>query len=158
MDAEPTGMVLEHAVLPIRPGQEAAFEAAMRTAQPLIAGMPGFGWISVSRGVEDPSRYLLLVAWESVEAHEQGFRRSPEYQRWQDLLHGFYHPFPTVEHFVPLESALGPAGEGRQDVPAHQAAERPDQPPVGAEAPPGGGVGRLAEGDRLDQGPLPGDG
>jgi hypothetical protein len=31
-----------------------------------------------------------------------GFRSSPEYQRWRALLHRFYDPYPTVEHFSPL--------------------------------------------------------
>ena len=38
--------------------------------------------------------------WESVEAHAVGFRGSPEYGRWRELLHGFYDPFPVVEHFA----------------------------------------------------------
>ena len=52
-----------------------------------------------------PSAYLLLVHWESVEAHEQGFRGSPEYERWRALLHGFYEPFPVVEHFAEVARA-----------------------------------------------------
>ncbi len=96
-------MILEHALLPVRPGREEEFEAALRLARPLIAGMPGFRRITVSRGVESPSTYLLLVEWDSVEAHQTGFRGSPEYGRWRELLHRFYHPFPTVEHFAPLD-------------------------------------------------------
>ena len=58
-------------------------------------------WISIAhldRGIEQPSRYLLLSQWARVEDHTEGFRRSPEYDRWQELLHHFYDPFPTVEH------------------------------------------------------------
>ena len=95
-------MILEHAVLPVRPGQEADFEAAIRVARPLIAAIPGFRGISVSRGVENPSTYLLVVEWDSVHAHETGFRGSPQYQEWKRLLHRFYDPFPVVEHFAPL--------------------------------------------------------
>jgi heme-degrading monooxygenase HmoA len=93
-------MIREHAVLPVIPGQEQAFEAALQEALPLIAGSPGFVRLSVSRGVESPSSYLLLVEWESLEAHTEGFRGSPEYQQWRDLLHHFYDPFPVVEHFA----------------------------------------------------------
>jgi heme-degrading monooxygenase HmoA len=46
-----------------------------------------------------PSRYLLLVSWERLEDHTEGFRKSPEYEEWRRLLHHFYDPFPTVEHF-----------------------------------------------------------
>lgn len=95
-------MILEHAVLPVRPGQEADFESAIRAGLHLIAAIPGFRGISVSRGVENPSTYLLVVEWESVQAHETGFRGAPQYQEWKRLLHRFYDPFPVVEHFAPL--------------------------------------------------------
>lgn len=93
-------MILEHAILPVVPGREADFEAAFAEAQAIIAGMPGFVDLRLSRSIETPNEYLLLVHWESVEAHEVGFRGSPEYGRWRELLHGFYEPFPVVEHFV----------------------------------------------------------
>ena len=93
-------VILEHAILPVTPGREAEFEAALAEATPIIAGMPGFVDLQVSRSIETPNEYLLLVRWESVEAHAVGFRGSPEYGRWRALLHGFYDPFPVVEHFA----------------------------------------------------------
>lgn len=93
-------VILEHAILPVIPGREAAFEAAFAEAAPIIAGMPGFIDLRLSRSIETPNEFLLLVQWESVEAHEVGFRGSPEYGRWRELLHGFYEPFPVVEHFA----------------------------------------------------------
>jgi heme-degrading monooxygenase HmoA len=99
-------MILEHAVLPVTPGREADFEAAFAEAKTIIAGMPGFIDVSLSRGIESRSEYLLLVHWESVEAHEQGFRESPEYVRWRELLHHFYDPFPVVEHFAEVARVI----------------------------------------------------
>lgn len=93
-------MVLEHAILPVRPGMEAAFEAAFAQARPLISGKLGFVSLSVSRSVESPNLYLLLVEWDSIEAHTEGFRGSEEYAQWRALLHHFYDPFPVVEHFL----------------------------------------------------------
>jgi heme-degrading monooxygenase HmoA len=96
-------MILEHALLPVRPGSEARFEAAFREARPLISRQRGFLGLSISRSIESPNHYLLLVEWESAEAHTEGFRGSPEYQTWKKLLHPFYEPFPVVEHFVGIE-------------------------------------------------------
>ncbi|MDQ4503415.1 antibiotic biosynthesis monooxygenase [Sinomonas sp. ASV322] len=96
-------MVLEHAILPVRPGSETEFEAAFRTARPLISAQPGFRSLSLSRSVESPNLYLLLVEWDSVEAHTEGFRRSDEYESWKALLHHFYDPFPNVEHFTTVD-------------------------------------------------------
>lgn len=98
-------MILEHAILPVVPGREAEFESAFDEAKAIIASMPGFVDLSLSRSIETPNEYVLLVHWESVEAHERGFRGSPEYQQWRALLHGFYEPFPVVEHFALVHSA-----------------------------------------------------
>lgn len=94
---------MEHGVLPIRPGSEAEFEAAFAQARPLIAAQPGFLGISMSRSVESPDLYLLLVQWESVEAHTEGFRKSPEFGQWRELLHHFYASPPVIEHFVGID-------------------------------------------------------
>lgn len=93
-------MILESAILNVKAGQSAEFEAAFATASPLIASMPGYVRHELQRCLETPDRYLLLVWWETLEAHTVGFRGSPEYQQWRALLHHFYDPFPTVEHFV----------------------------------------------------------
>lgn len=93
-------MILEHALLPVAPGGEADFERAFAIARPLIAQQPGCRSVALHRSIETPNEYVLLVEWDDVEAHTQGFRRSPEYERWRELLHRFYDPFPVVEHFV----------------------------------------------------------
>jgi heme-degrading monooxygenase HmoA len=96
-------VIVEHAVLPVRPGREAEFEAAFSEAQSIVAGMPGFGSLTLSRCIEAPSTYLLLIEWERLEDHTVGFRGSAGYQEWRQLLHHFYDPFPTVEHFQTVE-------------------------------------------------------
>ncbi|MEZ0382405.1 antibiotic biosynthesis monooxygenase [Mycobacterium sp. pW045] len=96
-------MIVEHGVLPIHPGSEADFEAAFAKARPLIAAQPGFLGISMSRSIESPNLYLLLVQWESVAAHTEGFRKSPEFAQWRALLHDFYASPPVIEHFVDIE-------------------------------------------------------
>ena len=95
-------MILEHAVLDVVPGQEARFEAAFGEAKAIISSMPGFVSLRLDRCIETPGRYLLLVEWERLEDHTQGFRGSAEYERWRALLHEFYDPFPEVDHYRPL--------------------------------------------------------
>ena len=92
-------MILESAQLQIRPGQEAGFESAFREAQAIISSMPGYRGHELKRCIERAGQYALLVRWESVEAHEIGFRQSAQYQDWKRLLHHFYDPFPTVLHY-----------------------------------------------------------
>lgn len=95
--------MLEVAVLNVRPGEEADFETAFRLASPLIASMQGYLSHELRHSVENGSRYLLLVQWETLEYHTVGFRGSPEYQEWKRLLHHFYDPFPLVEHYEEID-------------------------------------------------------
>jgi heme-degrading monooxygenase HmoA len=92
-------VITEQATLDVTPGREAEFESAFAEAKAIIASMPGFQSLKLHRCIEMPSRYLLLVSWDRLEDHTEGFRMSPEYQEWRRLLHHFYDPFPTVEHF-----------------------------------------------------------
>jgi len=93
-------MVLEVAVLPVRAGQEKAFEETFAKAQPIIISMPGYVSHKLHKGVEAPAKYMLLVEWQKIEDHTVGFRQSAEYQEWRRLLHHFYDPAPIVEHFT----------------------------------------------------------
>ena len=92
-------MILEVAILKVRPGAGDAFESAFRKASAIIAAMPGHVSHELRRCLEDSNQYLLLVHWQRLEDHTVGFRQSAEYQRWRALLHHFYDPFPTVEHY-----------------------------------------------------------
>lgn len=100
-------MILEIAMLHVRSGQGPSFEAAFAEAQSLIAAMPGYLGHELQRCLEVADKYVLLVRWRSVEDHEQGFRRSPQYQEWKRLLHHFYEPFPVVEHYALVEPGRG---------------------------------------------------
>jgi heme-degrading monooxygenase HmoA len=95
-------VVLEVAILDVRPDATAEFEAAFVQASPIIAEMRGYRGHELQRCVEQPARYILLVRWERLEDHTIGFRQSAAYQQWRALLHHFYDPFPTVEHYEPV--------------------------------------------------------
>jgi len=103
-------MILESAVLDVKPGQEQDFEAAFARARAIIARARGHVWHELRRSIERPGRYLLLVRWRTLEDHVEGFRKSADYQEWKRLLHHFYDPFPTVEHYEVLSR------NGRSDV------------------------------------------
>jgi heme-degrading monooxygenase HmoA len=102
-----TAVILEVAPLRIRAGQAEAFEQACREAQRIISSTPGYISHELQRCLERPNEYVLLVRWESVDAHEKGFRRSAGYQQWKALLHHFYDPFPTVLHLEAVEGTSG---------------------------------------------------
>lgn len=92
-------MILEVAILNVKVGETAAFETAFSQAQSIIARMPGYVEHELQKCVEKPNQYILLVRWQTLTDHTIGFRQSAEYQQWKALLHHFYEPFPTVEHY-----------------------------------------------------------
>jgi heme-degrading monooxygenase HmoA len=83
-----------------------AFEGAFSRASSIISAMSGYISHELRRCIEQPDRYILLVEWASLEAHTVGFRGSSEYQEWKRLLHHFYDPFPTVEHYAALSPSV----------------------------------------------------
>lgn len=92
-------MILEVAVLNIIEGGQLDFENAFKQAQVIISGMNGYISHELQKCIENDHQYILLVKWETLEAHTVGFRGSSEYQEWKALLHHFYDPFPVVEHY-----------------------------------------------------------
>ncbi|WP_299492172.1 antibiotic biosynthesis monooxygenase [Acaryochloris sp. IP29b_bin.137] len=92
-------MILEVAILDVIPGQEPQFHADFQQAQQIISAMPGYIEHELQRCLEKPSRHLLLVRWQTLDDHVEGFRKSAEYQQWKQLLHNYYQPFPVVEHY-----------------------------------------------------------
>ena len=95
-------MILELAILDVRHGESQRFEDAFARAKSIISAAPGFDHLELRRCVEEPNRYVLLVGWDRLEDHTEGFRSSEAYKRWRDLLHHFYDPFPVVEHYEPV--------------------------------------------------------
>ena len=98
-------MVLELAILNVAKDQTDEFEKAFAEARSIISSMPGFVSLELGRDLKQSNRYVLLVRWQSLEDHTIGFRQSPEYESWKSLLHDFYEPFPSVEHFEPILKA-----------------------------------------------------
>ncbi|MGW0175941.1 antibiotic biosynthesis monooxygenase family protein [Rhodococcus sp. NPDC003322] len=99
------GVIIEHALLSVRVGHESEFELAFAEAKSIISAMPGFEQLTLSRCIERPGTYLLLVQWARLADHTEGFRGSPQYEQWRRLLHHFYEPFPVVEHYEPVLGA-----------------------------------------------------
>jgi heme-degrading monooxygenase HmoA len=91
-------MVWEIAQLDVKPGEESAFEAAVAKAVPLFKSARGCKGMQLHRCVEQPSRYRLVVDWETVEDHTVHFRGSENFQEWRRLVGGFFAAPPAVDH------------------------------------------------------------
>ena len=93
-------MILEVAKLQVKPNLLDQFEKDFQKASQYISSIKGYINHSLQKCIEQENQYLLLVNWETLEDHTEGFRQSTEYQTWKQLLHHFYDPFPMVEHYT----------------------------------------------------------
>jgi heme-degrading monooxygenase HmoA len=96
-------MVLEVADIDVRPGDEDQFVAAYRTVRAVLHETPGCRSVRMTRGVESPSRFVLLVEWDSVDAHEQNFRGSERFTQWRAAIGPHFAAPPRVEHVTDVD-------------------------------------------------------
>lgn len=94
-------MIIEHVHLKIKPQQSEAFEHAFKQALDIIDSMQGLNAVQLIKHVHEPDNYILMIFWDRIEDHTEGFRQSEAYLQWKALLHDFYDPFPTVEYYQP---------------------------------------------------------
>jgi len=91
-------MILEIAQIDVKPGMEEAFEAGVKKAAPIFQRAKGCKGLELQRGIEHPSRYRLVVTWETVENHTVDFRGSADFQEWRQLVGHCFARAPEVEH------------------------------------------------------------
>ncbi|MCW2611130.1 MAG: Antibiotic biosynthesis monooxygenase [Cryptosporangiaceae bacterium] len=97
-------MVLEVALIDVRPGSEEAFAAAYAEGRPLLESTDGCHSVRMTQGIESPSRFVLLVEWDSVEAHDENFRQTDRFARWRELIGPHFAGPPRVEHFTDIDT------------------------------------------------------
>jgi len=95
-------MVLEVADIQVTPGAEEEFLAAYRGISDVLVTTPGCNSVRMTRGIESPARFTLLVEWDSVDAHEDNFRASERFERWRAAIGPFFAAPPNVEHFTDI--------------------------------------------------------
>ncbi|MBI0537979.1 antibiotic biosynthesis monooxygenase [Roseomonas sp. KE2513] len=91
-------MFLEIAQIEVKPGSEATFQEGVAKAAPLFQRAKGCRGMELQRSVEFPSRYRLIVTWETVENHTVDFRGSVDFQEWRRLVGDCFASPPAVEH------------------------------------------------------------
>ncbi|MEN9252253.1 MAG: antibiotic biosynthesis monooxygenase family protein [Thermostichales cyanobacterium BF3_bins_165] len=95
-------MILEVAVFHVDPARDPEFHRAIQMASPYIAKARGYLGHTVHRCQETPGRYLLLVHWQTLADHLEGFRQSEDFLAWREILGPFFTRDPQVEHYDPV--------------------------------------------------------
>lgn len=94
-------MILEIAEVHITEGTNADFEAALQESAKLyMSHIEGFIRYELQRGIENPSRYMLLIWWEDVDAHMINFRQSPVFEQHRLLIAPYFAAQVQMEHFT----------------------------------------------------------
>lgn len=96
-------VVLEAIMLQVKDGMEQEYEDNFKEASAILSSAKGYISHEWQRCIEQKGKYLLMIKWETLEDHTIGFRESPAFQEWKKLLHHFYDPAPTVQHFTKIE-------------------------------------------------------
>lgn len=92
-------MILEFAILDVKPKQEKYFEAAFEKVKNIISNFNGYISHQLQKCIEIINHYILLVNWQTLDDHTEGSRESKEYQERRKSLHHFYGPLPEVDHY-----------------------------------------------------------
>lgn len=92
-------MILEVAILKIKPDEMSTFESVFPKAEGIVSSIPGYLSHELQRCVETTGKYHLLIRWESIDAHVVNFRQSPKFQEWRALLSPYFAEMPVAEHF-----------------------------------------------------------
>lgn len=99
-------IVLERVLLVAREGRDAQLEAAVAQAAPLFQRARGARTFVLERSIESPNHYWLTVGWESVVDHMEGFRESPDFLRWRELISDHVEAPPEMEHLTHVLTAF----------------------------------------------------
>ena len=97
-------MVLEVTLIDVLPGRENDFVSAYELARAVVAGTPGCLSVRLQRGFETPTRFVLLIEWDSMDAHEHNFRRTDRFAQWRALIAGSLAQPPLAEYFTDIST------------------------------------------------------
>ncbi|MFZ0060245.1 MAG: antibiotic biosynthesis monooxygenase family protein [Acidimicrobiales bacterium] len=96
-------MIVEKAPITVDRGEEEAFEQAFFEAAPFIASSPGCHGVHLYDCVEEPTRFLFVIEWESLAAHEEGFRKSPAFAEWRRIVGPCLGGLSELAHYRPVD-------------------------------------------------------
>ena len=91
-------MVIENAVITIDPDTRDDFERAVGECVNIFRSAEGCHGMGLVRVVDDPSRYRLIIKWETVAHHESIFWESQGFKDWRSHVAKFFTETPILEY------------------------------------------------------------
>lgn len=94
-------MIVEFTQLPVSTEKSDVFEAGWAKAEAILVAQPGYISHRIGRIVETPDVYVLEIAWASLEAHVDGFAKSPQFADFIAFFAPHLSGEASVIHFTP---------------------------------------------------------
>lgn len=92
-------MVEETFMLDVEPGTEAAFEQDFRKVVQILKNAKGFLGAELKRSIEQENRFLVAIAWNSVEEHTEEFKKTAAFEQMKAILLPHYLETPNIQHY-----------------------------------------------------------
>jgi heme-degrading monooxygenase HmoA len=92
-------VVVEQAFISVVHGKEESFESAFADAKTVMESSPGCQSVRLYRSIEEPDRFMLVVEWDSVEAHMEGFRKSEAFTKWREIVGPYFAYLSEMAHY-----------------------------------------------------------
>jgi|1186.fasta_scaffold64463_2 heme-degrading monooxygenase HmoA len=92
-------MVTEIVRATIKPGQEEAYRKAFAEAAPILQAAKGYVDHSLQQCIEDPTKFVLMVHWQTYADHVDGFRGSEPWDRFRAATAPYQAERSEVLHY-----------------------------------------------------------
>jgi quinol monooxygenase YgiN len=98
-------MVVEYIRYAVPADRSEAFESAYALAATALESDEHCLAHEVTRCVEEPTNYVVRLEWDSVDGHEQGFRRGPSFPPFLEAVKPFIGQIEEMRHYAPALAA-----------------------------------------------------
>lgn len=99
-------MIVEYIRYTVPAERADEFEASYRRAAGVLAADEHCLHYEMARGVEEPEHFVVRLEWDSLEGHEQGFRKSPGFGAFFAAVKPFFAQIEEMKHYEvrPMET------------------------------------------------------
>jgi quinol monooxygenase YgiN len=104
-------VIVEYIRYTVPPERAAEFQKAYADAAVVLAADPHCLGYEIGQGFEEPEHFTVRIDWDSVEGHEQGFRRSAGFPAFFAAVKPFFAQIDEMKHYE-VRAAWRPAGDG----------------------------------------------
>jgi quinol monooxygenase YgiN len=96
-------MVIEIAEFTAQPGEAEELRAGLMRGLEVIRRAQGCQSALLRRCVEDPSRFIYEITWNTLEDHTVTFRGGPLFPEYRGHITGFFVEPVVVHHYEIVE-------------------------------------------------------